>query len=530
MRYRLAFLLYIAVTMNIIPYGGSFHIKSAFAISPEEQLSDPILEERARALSSQLRCLVCQNQSIEDSDAELARDLRKEVRVKLQQGFDDELILKSLQNTYGDYILLRPPVNQTTYLLWLTPIILVLFAAFLFYHSFKPKRAEHIEVEKTNKQIYLADDVMPSMGRPKKAMLFLGAIFLASIGLYSFLGQPSLVSKPVAERVTERTEANAKRALELNKLKESFASAKHQASLTPESVEAQMSLALAAAQIQDFETEITSLRRALALTNDNPSIKAMLAEALSRQADGQITLPARALIDEALAVLPNEPRALFIKGLSAYQDERYLDAIAEWEQLQRTAPRDSIWPNLAAQNKQAAADAIGIQLPNDRAIVQEDDVAAMANATGEEQQEMISAMVAGLEMRLNDEPNDRQGWSMLIRAMGVLDDKQGLLRALSGNARAFPTERAAQLSFLEEMLAQGFDVTFLSEANEALERLNNLSPDTLEYLFFAGHLARAQGDIKSAMTLWQTLYDRLPDDAVFKPQIAKQISDLTPLK
>ena len=130
-----------------------------------------------------------------------------------------------------------------------------------------------------------------------------------------------------------------------------------------------------------------------------------------------------------------------------------------------------IWPDLAAQNKQAAADAIGIQLPNDRAIVREDDVAAMANATGEEQQEMISAMVAGLEMRLNDEPNDRQGWSMLIRAMGVIDDKQGLLRALSGNARAFPTERAAQLSFLEEMLAQGFDVTFLSEANQALERL-----------------------------------------------------------
>ena len=104
MRYRLAFLLCIAVTMNIIPYGGSSHIKGALAISPEEQLSDPILEERARSLSSQLRCLVCQNQSIEDSDAELARDLRKEVRVKLQRGFNDDVILKSLQNTYGDYI------------------------------------------------------------------------------------------------------------------------------------------------------------------------------------------------------------------------------------------------------------------------------------------------------------------------------------------------------------------------------------------------------------------------------------------
>ena len=104
-----------------------------YAISPEEQLSDPVLEERARALSGQLRCLVCQNQSIEDSDAELAVDLRYEVRRQLVEGKSDAVILDGLRNRYGDYILLNPPVTATTYLLWGAPILIVLFGCGLLW-------------------------------------------------------------------------------------------------------------------------------------------------------------------------------------------------------------------------------------------------------------------------------------------------------------------------------------------------------------------------------------------------------------
>ena len=94
---------------------------AAPAVTPEEMLADPALEERARTLSKQLRCLVCQNQSIDDSDAELARDLRVEVRRQLSSGSSDAEILENLRETYGDYVLLNPPVSPGTYVLCARP-------------------------------------------------------------------------------------------------------------------------------------------------------------------------------------------------------------------------------------------------------------------------------------------------------------------------------------------------------------------------------------------------------------------------
>jgi len=94
----------------------------ALAITPEEILDDPKLEARARALSKQLRCLVCQNQSIDDSDADLARDLRIEVRSQINVGDSDEIIIEQIRQKYGDYVLLNPPLEGGTAFLWLAPI------------------------------------------------------------------------------------------------------------------------------------------------------------------------------------------------------------------------------------------------------------------------------------------------------------------------------------------------------------------------------------------------------------------------
>ena len=101
----------------ILPLGGT-----ATAITAEEMLADPLLETRARNLSQKLRCLVCQNQSIDDSDADLARDLRREVRAQLVQGRTDEAILSDLSAKYGDFVLLTPPLAANTMALWLAPI------------------------------------------------------------------------------------------------------------------------------------------------------------------------------------------------------------------------------------------------------------------------------------------------------------------------------------------------------------------------------------------------------------------------
>lgn len=94
---------------------------ASFAVRPDEMLKDPALEARARSLSEELRCMVCQNQSIDDSEAPLAHDLRVLVRQRLEAGDSDRQVLDYLVARYGDFVLLKPPLRSDTLLLWGLP-------------------------------------------------------------------------------------------------------------------------------------------------------------------------------------------------------------------------------------------------------------------------------------------------------------------------------------------------------------------------------------------------------------------------
>ena len=96
----------------------------ARAVEPNEVLPDPVLEKRAREISKNLRCLVCQNQSIDDSDAGLARDLRLLVRERLTLGDSDDAVIEFVVARYGDYVLLRPPLKGSTIVLWAGPAVI----------------------------------------------------------------------------------------------------------------------------------------------------------------------------------------------------------------------------------------------------------------------------------------------------------------------------------------------------------------------------------------------------------------------
>lgn len=110
------------------------------AVQPDEVLDDPVLESRARALSSEIRCLVCQNESIDDSNAQLARDLRLLVRERLVAGDSDQQVLDFLVARYGDFVLLRPPFNAATALLWFGPaLVLVLATAIIVLRTRRPR-------------------------------------------------------------------------------------------------------------------------------------------------------------------------------------------------------------------------------------------------------------------------------------------------------------------------------------------------------------------------------------------------------
>jgi cytochrome c-type biogenesis protein CcmH len=102
----------------------------SLAVNPAEILKDKVLETRARHISKGLRCIVCQNQSIDDSDAQLARDLRLLVRERLVAGDSDQGVVDYIQSRYGDYVLLNPPVKLATAVLWLGPVAFALIGMF----------------------------------------------------------------------------------------------------------------------------------------------------------------------------------------------------------------------------------------------------------------------------------------------------------------------------------------------------------------------------------------------------------------
>ena len=124
---KLIFLIIIIVLIQF-----SFKQKG-HSVEPEEFLQDPQQELRARNISKNIRCMVCQNQSIDDSSAQLAKDLRSIIRVKVTEGQTDDEIYKFLTNRYGDFILLKPQLNKNTYLLWFLPLIFFVIGVFVLY-------------------------------------------------------------------------------------------------------------------------------------------------------------------------------------------------------------------------------------------------------------------------------------------------------------------------------------------------------------------------------------------------------------
>lgn len=106
------------------------------AVTPQEVLSDKVLEKRARDLSAELRCLVCQNQSIDDSDAPLAHDLRVLVRERLTAGDSDQQVRDFVVARYGEFVLLKPPFSAETLLLWLMPLLALAGAGLILWNAF----------------------------------------------------------------------------------------------------------------------------------------------------------------------------------------------------------------------------------------------------------------------------------------------------------------------------------------------------------------------------------------------------------
>ena len=128
--------LFIIISISLVQFFSS----NNYAVEPDEILKNEKHELRARNISKNIRCMICQNQSIDDSNAPLAKDLRILIRNKIKEGKNDKEIYKFLSDRYGDFILLKPPLKLSTLALWFLPFIFFMIGMFIvFFHNKKSK-------------------------------------------------------------------------------------------------------------------------------------------------------------------------------------------------------------------------------------------------------------------------------------------------------------------------------------------------------------------------------------------------------
>lgn len=140
------------IVIMVLSLSGSLFsavLPPAHAILPEEQLSNPTDEARARALAAELRCLVCQNQTVDDSDSDFAITIRSIIREQITNDQSDDDILDYLRQRYGDYILFSPPFNSMTMALWLAPIMLLIFGLGITIWT-RPRLAKRTDAKRTD--------------------------------------------------------------------------------------------------------------------------------------------------------------------------------------------------------------------------------------------------------------------------------------------------------------------------------------------------------------------------------------------
>ena len=343
--------------------------------------------------------------------------------------------------------------------------------------------------------------------------------------IYAALGRPDLRDNPLVDRAAEIASRSETITATKENLAQNLARAQAATVATPDDIESWLKLAEAAASVNDSATEIRALRMARQLTNDDPSVLSLLAEALSRAADGQVTVPARDLIDTVLATDPDEPRALFLSGLAAFQDGDYQAAVTRWQRLLSISTADAPWLPIVRANIAQAAEAGGIALPPANGP-DADSIAAAADMTAKDRQAMILSMVESLRDRLDETPDDTEGWLRLARAYDVLGDRAAAFTALARATDSAPDDASLAYQFLERTIGIELSANQLSMAQTVITRLAENDTNGPQYLFFKGHIAKLSGDPDTARSVWTDLLGTMPAESEMAAALAAEIAKL----
>jgi cytochrome c-type biogenesis protein CcmH len=339
--------------------------------------------------------------------------------------------------------------------------------------------------------------------------------------LYLKLGQPGAADQPFASRGAE-DEDRAEMAQLLDKLKEHLTA-------EPTDINGWTMYARSLRSVGRIDEAVEAYERALKLAPNNPDVTGSYGELLVEQAGGTVTPKAEGLFAQTRANDPTDPRPLFYGAQAKAQAGDREGALKEYVTLAEQTPKDAPWAQAVTDRITALAKELGRPVPEiaPKATAGGPDAAQVAGAAGmsdDDRKAMIGTMVARLDARLKEHPDDPEGWQKLGRAYDVMGEKQKSLDAYREAATRAPGRLDIQLGYAHAIYAP-------AEAKKppppefitVMRHILTLDPDQAEALWFIGRDEAAKGNRKDGVAMLTRLLDKLPADAPVRGTVQKAI-------
>ena len=299
----------------------------------------------------------------------------------------------------------------------------------------------------------------------------------------------------------------------------------------PSNLNVLLNLASTASRLNKNDLEISSLNKILSIKN-TPKLKSLLAQAIVRKADGQVTSKAQKLINEALIGNPLDPGANFLYGLAQSQIGNEEEALKIWFKLYKITKDSDTWKDDLETNIRSAAKNLGISnkvlqdkfktsLDFKNSITQN-----ILNLNEETQKIKINQMVDQLAKRLTKSENDLNGWLKLYRSYKVLNDKEKAINAIKVAVEISPDEVSLKQMLLKELLPPSVKPNFTSEVKNLINEILIYDSNNIDALFFQGLNAFTEGNKQIATESWGKILSQLPKDSPMKLELLKKLKSI----
>ena len=355
-------------------------------------------------------------------------------------------------------------------------------------------------------------------------------LFTLSSLIYNYVGNPFINIKELYSQRDKLKETEAQKNKNFDKNLQKFNELNIALNKEPNNIQILLKLAEVASKVNKIEAEIASLTK-LNSINSSPKIKSLLAQAIVRKANGQVTTKAKKLVDEVLIENPLDPGANFLNGLRQSQIGNEDEALKIWIKLYNSTIKNDTWKKNLEINIKSAAKNIGIsqkeiniQLKSNKNI--NNDVATnILNLSEKEQKIRIYGMVEQLASRLTKEKDDFEGWIRLFNSYKYLQENDKALLALRTAIEIKPSIILKQ-TLLKELLPPQDKPKFTLETDKLIDDILIKEPNNVDALFFKGLKAFNNGENKTAKLYWNKLIATLPPNSKISLELINKLKTL----